>query len=209
MAVIFVVIVVAAVVFGVFQFQGRPGGWPEQLTSGSARGFNVLLITLDTTRADRLGCYGRAEAETPVLDQLAAGGIRFDDAVTVAPITLPSHTTILTGLIPPNHGVRHNGEFHLAPDHVTLPEVLRDQGYETAAFLSAFVLDARFGLDQGFDVYDDNVAVSSATTAGAFIKPIYERSAARVTDSAIQWLSKPSRKGPFFCWVHYFDPHSP
>jgi arylsulfatase A-like enzyme len=203
------VIVVMTIIFGLSHLQRRRGGWPEQLTSGSARGFNVLLITLDTTRADRLGCYGSAEAATPVLDHLAAGGIRFDDAVTVAPITLPSHTTILTGLNPPNHGVRHNGEFHLTGDHETLAETLGEEGYETAAFVSAFVLDARFGLDQGFDRYDDQVAVAASTTAATFTKPIYERSATRVTDAAIQWLSSPSRRSPFFCWVHYFDPHSP
>lgn len=204
-----VALVALAAYFGLSRLSPHSDGWPEQLTPGAARGFNVLLITLDTTRADRLGCYGHTAAQTPVLDRLAAGGIRFDDAVTVAPITLPSHASILTGLNPPKHGVRHNGEFHLAPEHETLAETLKDAGYDTAAFISAFVLDARFGLDQGFDRYDDTVSVPTAAPDAHFHKPIHERSAGRVTDSAIEWLNNRSRSGPFFCWVHYFDPHSP
>jgi len=184
-------------------------GWPEQLTSGSARGLNVLVISLDTTRADRLGCYGYDGAETPTLDALAAGGIRFDDAVTAVPVTLPSHATIFTGLDPPRHGVRHNGEYCLEADSETLAELLRSNGYETAAFVSAFVLDARFGLDQGFDLYDDEVGVATSSSAAAFAKPIYERSAGAVTDRAIRWFTSRNRSRPFFCWVHYFDPHTP
>lgn len=184
-------------------------GWPKELTRGSARRFNVLVITLDTTRADHLGCYGYETAETPVLDTLAGQAIRFDDAVAVVPITLPSHATIFTGLDPPNHGVRHNGEFRLDDEHETLAEVLRDAGYETAAFISAFVLDARFGLSQGFDLYDDNVGVATADSATAFVKPIYERPAGAVTDAATQWLGQRDRDRPFFAWVHYFDPHDP
>lgn len=182
--------------------------WPEELVAGSASGFNVLLITLDTTRADRLGCYGYAGAETPVLDALAAGGIRFEDAVTVVPVTLPSHATILTGLDPPNHGLRHNGEYRLKPDSETLAELLRGQGYDTAAFVSAFVLDARFGLDRGFDRYDDEIGVPASSPAGVFARPIYERSASVVTDRAISWVTGRTRERPFFCWVHYFDPHA-
>ncbi len=184
-------------------------GWPEELSPGSARGFNVLVITLDTTRADRLGCYGHDAAETPVLDALAGQGVRFDDAVTVVPITLPSHATIMTGLDPPNHGARNNGEFRLDDEHETLAEVLRDAGYETAAFISAFVLDARFGLNQGFDLYDDEVDRTPPTESLAFTKPVFERPAGAVTATAIRWLAERDRGRPFFCWVHYFDPHQP
>lgn len=189
--------------------RGERRGGLEQLTAGSAAGFNVLVLTLDTTRADRLGCYGHSAAQTPVLDGLAAEGVRFDDAVTVVPVTLPSHATIFTGLDPPHHGVRNNGEFRLDSEHETLAEVLREKGYETAAFVSAFVLDARFGLDQGFDLYDDHVDFPPPAPFGALISPIHERSGGKTTDAAIRWLARRDRKRPFFCWVHYFDPHYP
>ncbi|MCH7873488.1 MAG: sulfatase, partial [Planctomycetes bacterium] len=188
---------------------GGSGDWPAAMQHGSAAGYNVLLVTLDTTRADRLGCYGYDAAGTPTLDALAKQGIRFDDAVTVAPVTLPSHASILTGLAPHHHGVRNNGGFHLEPTHVTLAEVLSDRGYQTAAFIAAFVLDARYGLDQGFDVYNDDVALDSSNTIEAFARPIYERSATRVTSDAVSWLGARDRTRPFFCWVHYFDPHKP
>ncbi|MFH0981431.1 MAG: sulfatase-like hydrolase/transferase [Planctomycetota bacterium] len=114
---------------------------------GAASGFNVLLITLDTTRWDRLGCYGYAAAETPAIDSLAAHGVRFDDAVTSAPLTLPSHATMFTGLYPLHHGVRHNGTYRLGADQVTLTETLKANGYDTAAFVACFILDRRFGPD--------------------------------------------------------------
>jgi len=182
---------------------GSEQGLPSGLIAGSAEGFNLVVLTLDTTRADHLGCYGYDKANTPALDGLAKTGVRFGDAVTVAPMTLPSHATIFTGLTPPRHGVRDNSEYRLAAEHVTLAESMQEQGYETAAFLSAFVLDARFGLDQGFDVYDDRL--SSSAAYGDFA----ERSGRDVTDAAIKWLDKRPEGEPFLCWVHYFDPHFP
>ncbi len=176
---------------------------PVATARGAASGFNVLLVTLDTTRADRLGCYGAPGDPTPRLDALAGGGVRFERAITVAPITLPSHATILTGLYPPNHGVRDNGEFPLAPSHVTLAELLGAQGYETAAFVSAFVLDGRFGLRQGFDHYDDRVGPPSGEQS------VEDRPAGEVTDAAVAWLGGRQSDRPFFAWVHYFDPHIP
>lgn len=140
---------------------------------------------------------------------MATAGIRFDDAVTVAPITLPAHATIMTGLDPPHHGVRHNGEYRLDEKHETLAELLRSNGYQTAAFVSAFVLDGRFGLDQGFDLYDDDVGAAPPRDAAEFSRPIHERSADAVTDRAMQWLKDRKDASPFFCWVHYFDPHAP
>lgn len=204
-------LIVAVLALGliVLLVQSPRSGLPQQLTTGSAAGFNVLVITLDTTRADRLGCYGYGAAETPVLDALAAEGVRFSDAVTVVPVTLPAHATIFTGLDPPNHGVRNNGEFRLTADHPTLAEILGDKGYETAAFVSAFVLDARFGLDRGFDLYDDNVSSATTAAATAFARPIHERPADKVTSAAMRWLKRRDRDRPFFCWVHYFDPHYP
>lgn len=178
----------------------------KELLPGSAADFNVALVTLDTTRADRLGCYGYERAETPVLDRLAKEGVRFADAVSPAPLTLTAHASILTGLDPHHHRVRHNGQYRLDPSQATLAEVLRNRGYDTAAFVSAFVLDARFGLKQGFDLYDDRVE----PTSGPFFAGLEsERSAEKVTDAALDWLR--ARKGvkkPFFLWVHYYDPHA-
>lgn len=200
------VFVLGLVAWFVLRNPGPRSGFPEQLTRGSARGFNVLLITLDTTRADHLGCYGYAGARTPVLDGLAAEGIRFDDAVTTTPSTLPSHATILTGLFPPNHGVRNNGQYRLADEQTTLAEVVRNEGYETAAFTSAFVLDSRFGLDQGFDVYDDNIGEADSMV---FSEHANQRSAGAVTGAAVEWLGRRDDRRPFFMWVHYYDPHAP
>jgi arylsulfatase A-like enzyme/predicted negative regulator of RcsB-dependent stress response len=172
----------------------------------SGAGFNVLVVTLDTTRADRLGCYGRAGGTTPHLDALAARGLRFAHAVTVAPTTLTSHATIFTGLIPPRHGVRINSEDRLDASQVTLAEVLSAKGYETAAFVSSFVLDARFGLDQGFATYDDRVETA---TGPAFAQGTNERAGPATTDAALAWLARRDAKRPFFAWVHYFDAHAP
>jgi arylsulfatase A-like enzyme len=181
-------------------------GLPGPLKAGSAKGFNVLVITLDTVRADHLGCYGFEQIETPALDALADSGVRFMDAVTVCPVTLPAHATIFTGLYPPNHSVRHNAEFHLEQDQETLAEIISHQGYETAAFVSAFVLDARFGLNQGFELYDDDISVLSSAT---IYREGNERPAGSVTRAAVNWLNTRERSRPFFAWVHYYDPHSP
>ncbi len=121
---------------------------------------NVLLVTLDTTRADRLGCYGDATALTPALDALAAEGSLFEQAFTPCPLTLPAHTTLLTGLEPPQHGVRINGKTSLADDVPTLATILAAHGYQTAAFVAAFVLNHRFGLGRGFGRYDDDLTAA-------------------------------------------------
>jgi arylsulfatase A-like enzyme/Flp pilus assembly protein TadD len=165
---------------------------------------NVLLITLDTTRADRLGCYGYAAARTPVLDALAASGVLCQHAYTVAPLTLPAHASLFTGLYPAEHGVRSNGRGRLDESIPTLAEVLRRQGYDTAAFVAAFVLDAKFGLERGFRKYDDDIAEDAP---GA--DPSHrERDGQSVVDAALAWLGE-KRERPFFCWVHLFDPHAP
>jgi arylsulfatase A-like enzyme len=169
----------------------------------------VLLVSLDTVRQDRLGCYGDDEARTPVIDRLAARGVRFADAVATTPLTLPSHATIMTGLYPPRSGVLDNGLYRLADEHETLAERLADHGYDTAAFVGCFVLDERFGLDQGFDLYDFEVSEAGYRRS----QPDFnERPAEAVTDAAIRWLGERNRRrptGPFFAWVHYFDPHLP
>lgn len=181
------------------------GRTPATLFPGGATGANLLLVTLDTTRADRLGCYGRAGAQTPTLDHLAAEGVRYSNAYATTPMTLPSHASVLTGLYPPAHGVRVNGEYRLDGHFTTLAEVLKTNGYQTAAFLSSFVLDARYGLSQGFDVYDFRVAKRASPGSGKY----QERSAKAVTEAATQWLTTRASQRPFFLWVHYFDPHFP
>jgi arylsulfatase A-like enzyme/Flp pilus assembly protein TadD len=170
--------------------------------AASLRGANILLVTIDTLRADRLGAYG-ASRPTPTLDALAAEGLRYTHAYAHAVMTLPSHASLLTGLVPPRHGVRNNGAFRLRDDVVTLPERLRDAGYRTGAFVGAFVLDRRFGLAQGFDAYDDRIAEGSTLDFR-----IAERPAERVLAAARDWLLKDDPR-PWFAWVHLFDPHTP
>ena len=177
--------------------------------SGRAKHYDLLLITLDTVREDHLGCSGYGPAETPVIDRLAQTGIRFEHAIAAAPITLPSHATLLTGLDVPKHGVRNNGTFSLDVEHATLAESFATAGYRTAAFIGAYVLDARYGLARGFEEYDDRVNPSgSERTSGHF----NERSASQVTDAALRWMESADAQGasqPRFTWVHYFDAHHP
>jgi arylsulfatase A-like enzyme/Flp pilus assembly protein TadD len=161
---------------------------------------NLVLVTLDTTRADHLGAWGWAHARTPNLDALAGRGARFARCDTAAPITLPSHTTLLTGLYPPRHGVRDNGTFALASKFTTLAESLRAAGYDTAAVVSAVVLHRRHGLDQGFRIYDDDLGAGYA--AGT---EVGERQAGATTTAALAALAQ--LRPPFFLWVHYYDPH--
>jgi arylsulfatase A-like enzyme/thioredoxin-like negative regulator of GroEL len=160
----------------------------------------IVLVTIDTLRADRVGCYGASEAHTPNLDTIAARGVRFEVAVSPAPLTLPAHASLMTGLDPPGHGVRHNSVHRLGEDIPTLAEHLRTAGYATAAFVGALVLDRRFGLDRGFDHYDDAVGDRVSGPTG-----FPERPADAVVDAALTWLG--GTDGRFFLWVHLFDPH--
>jgi arylsulfatase A-like enzyme len=173
------------------------------LACGRPTAERVVLVSIDTLRADHLGSYGAAFAHTPRLDALAAGGVRFATAIAPVPLTLPSHTTLLTGLDPPEHGVRHNGVFRLAEDVPTLAERLREAGFATAAFVAAYVLDRQFGLARGFDSYDDR---TSRAKFGRGILGFAERPADQVVDAALEWLG--SAPGRFFLWVHLYDPHA-
>ena len=167
---------------------------------------NVLVITVDTLRADRLGCYGFEAAQTVHIDRLAKEGIRFEHAVAAAPITMPSHTSIFTGFDPPAHGVRDNGTYPVPPRIETLAERLKGAGYQTQAFVSAEVLHGRYGLDQGFDGYDDELWNEGGPTE--FKRQ--ERSGEKTMDRVLQWLNgRPRSPEPFFLWVHLFDPHQP
>jgi arylsulfatase A-like enzyme len=161
---------------------------------------SVLVLTLDTTRADHLGCYGNKTAATPAIDALAASGARFEQALSPAPLTFPSHASIFTGRVPRRHGVRDNALFRLRADVPVLAESFRKAGYATAAFVGAAVLDGSLGLDRGFDVYDDTLAAASQGE-----EP--ERRGDRTTDAALAFLAK--AKAPFFVWVHLYDPHAP
>jgi arylsulfatase A-like enzyme/Tfp pilus assembly protein PilF len=167
---------------------------------------NVLLVTIDTLRADRLGCYGHAAAATPTLDALAARGVRFATAVAHVPLTGPSHASLLTGLTPPGHGFRDNGGYALPAGVPTAAEDFRQAGYRTAAFVSGFPLDRRFGFDRGFGAYDDHLPRGNDRRR----TPYVERAADATTDAALRWLSAPPPSAsPFFLWVHYYDPHAP
>ena len=202
------IVLLAAAFAGYRAWMSHPRGveLSRVVSRGQARGYNVVLVTLDTVRPDHLGFYGDKSAETPNLDGLAARGVRFDHAVTAAPITLPSHTTMMTGLYPPRHGVLDNGLFELAADKTTLAEELKAQGYDTAAFIGCFVLDERFGLNQGFDTYDFRVAQDGFFPSNIDMN---QRSARDVSDAAIGWLGAHDASKPFLMWVHYFDAHVP
>lgn len=158
---------------------------------------NVLLITIDTLRADRVG-----RGLTPAIDGLAARGVRFTNARATAPLTLPSHTSILTGALPPDNGVRVNGV--ALPVRPTLARTFHDAGYRTGAFVGAYVLDRRFGLSGGFDIYDDRIPRGSS---GAMVLEA-ERRGNVVMDAALAWLGRPGTQ-PFFAWIHLYDPHAP
>jgi choline-sulfatase len=159
-------------------------------------------VTVDTLRADRLGSYGDAAARTPAMDALASSGVLFAHAYTPSPITLPAHTSIMTGLAPPAHGVRGNGAFALGPGTPTLAEALRARGLATAAFIGGFPLARRFGLARGFDAYDDAMGKPPGVSY-----EFAERPGEAVVASARAWLNV--HPGRVFVWVHLFDPHAP
>lgn len=170
---------------------------------------NVLLVTIDTLRADRLGSYGYKLARTPVLDGLAAEGARFADATTHAPLTYPAHAAILTGRYPSAYGIRLNGMRPLPSAASTVAERLKSAGYHTAAIIGSVILDRSYGLDQGFDLYDDRFAIRPTETQAV---AEVQRSAGVVTSAAVAWLkARPRQPGAasWFLWTHYYDPHLP
>src|SRR6266571_8028368 len=191
--------------------------WPRSVVSvgGAALGqlqsgvrpadLNVVVITLDTTRADRIGAYGFTGIETPNLDRLAREGVRFDQAATAAPLTLPAHSSLFTGKFPPEHGVRDNGGFFLNESEQTLAEVLKAHGYATAGFIAAYVLDSKWGIAQGFDTYVDDFDLSKykVMSMGAIQRPGNE-----VVDRALPWIDQ-HHASPFFAWIHLYDAHTP
>jgi len=163
-----------------------------------------LLITLDTTNPEALSCYGAPAGWTPHLDRLASEGVLFEKARTVAPITLPAHASMFTGLTPLRHTVRRNGSMVVPPEARTLAELAREKGMRTAAFVAAVVLDSEFGLDQGFETY-----VDPQTPANVEEHLEASRPAGEIVEEAIAWLGGGREDEPFFLWVHFYDPHFP
>ena len=173
---------------------------------------DVIILTIDTLRADHLGCYGYRKAKTPNLDAFAASADRFTHAYSPVPITLPAHTAIMTGTYPMATGMHDFSGNKLSPDAVTLAKTLRAQGYQTAAFVSAAVLDSRFGLDAGFDTYYDHFDFSRLDESSL---DLIERRGDQTMDLALKWIGEHSTRSaagprkPFFLWVHLYDPHYP
>ena len=164
---------------------------------------NLLFITVDTTRADHLGCHGYSNAHTPNLDNLANKGVLLENAISCIPMTLPSHTTMFTGLIPPEHGIRVNAENGLSENIPTLAEILKAHSYNTGAVTASTVVDGAYGLNRGFDNYSDNITLSSN---------ILYRCGQKVADYSITWLKSvinDKDEKPWFLWAHFFDPHEP
>ncbi|HKT12558.1 MAG TPA: sulfatase-like hydrolase/transferase [Terriglobia bacterium] len=168
-------------------------------------GPNVVVITIDTLRADHLACYGYKRIKTPNIDQLAKSGVRFSNAFTAVPITLPSHTALMTGQYPMATGVHDFSGNKLPPGSMTLARVLQSHGYSTAAFIASAALDSRFGLNQGFDTYYDHFNLGHSREI--HLDEI-ERRGDKVVDLALKWLESHHQK-PFFLWVHLYDPHAP
>jgi arylsulfatase A-like enzyme len=207
--IILLIILIAAIIWIIVSLQQNPYSGKD--LPGD---LNIVLITLDTTRPDRLGCYGYRYAETSNIDRLSKQGIIFTQALTHIPITLPSHCSMMTGLDVLSHGIRDNGKFYLEKKFTTLAEILKKNGYKTAAVTASFVLDSRFGLDQGFEFYEDNLEkdlprkgkTSDVRTWQGHRLRRFERPAGEVSDIAIEWL-KNNYRDKFFLWVHFYDPH--
>jgi arylsulfatase A-like enzyme len=203
---------VAAASLALLAACGTNGGAPAPAATAASsvaglRRANVLLVTIDTLRADHVGAYGSRAGLTPALDRLAAEGVRVERAYAHVPLTLPSHTSLMTGTLPITHGVRDNGSFRFDGQRATLASTLKGAGYRTAGFVASFVLDARFGLNHGFDVYDDR---TGARAVGADLS-VLERPADGVVDAALAWIgaAPPADAPPWFAWIHLYDPHDP
>lgn len=176
-------------------------GGPE---AGQLAGKNLLLISIDTARADHTSPYGR-DIETPTLQRLADEGILFEEAVTPVPLTQPAHTSLFTGNYPGRHGVRDNASHTLSQDAVTLAECFQEAGYQTGAAVGTMVISKRSGLDQGFDTYDDEFTTRQLQT----MKPVIERGGGDVRDSALRWFRGRDKSKPFAYFAHFYDPHLP
>jgi len=191
---LYLAFLVLVVIVGAVWLLHRPGIWSEDVG-------NVILISIDTCRADYLGCYGFGRGTTPNIDAVARQSVLFENVVVPAPLTLPSHCSMLTGTIPPYHGAHDNLNYRLGDSSVTIAEILKEQGFVTGAVISTFVLDSQFGLKQGFDSYNDTFE------GGYTVGTVHERRGGETNRFAIEWLEQ--HKGDkFFFFLHYFDPHT-
>jgi arylsulfatase A-like enzyme/Tfp pilus assembly protein PilF len=210
--VILAAMAVVAALFYLLQVKGYIPG-KKKLTAEVGRwiaplkpsDLNVLFFTLDTTRADHIGCYGYPLIKTPNIDGLAAEGVLFQNATAQCPLTLPSHSSMFTGSYPFFHGVRDNGGFYLEEDRVTLAEVLRQAGWATSAFIGAFVLDSRWGISQGFDYYYDNFDFAKYKKISL---DSVQREGGEVIKAFFEWFDQNAPQ-KFFSWIHLYDPHTP
>ncbi|MCH9022935.1 MAG: sulfatase, partial [Planctomycetes bacterium] len=173
----------------------KPGLFSKQIR-------HVVLISIDTCRADYLSCYGYARPTTPNIDSVASEGLLFVNAISPVPLTLPAHCSMMTGTIPPTHGVHDNDGYRLGESHMSLAEIMRANGFKTAGFVSAFVLDSKFGLDQGFDHYDDEFNEEIEKNI------ITQRRGEETSRVAIKWLDE-NKDNNYFLFLHYYDPHAP
>lgn len=180
--------------------------WGELAGEGATDRLNVILVTIDTLRADRLSSYGSEQVSTPHIDRLAREGVRFSNAATTVPFTLPAHSSIMTGTYPPFHGVRENVGYSLDETLPTLAEELSAAGWATAGFVSAFVLDSRWGIGRGFDRYRDDFQLDP-TKPSVNVGQV-QHDGRDTIEEALDWLDEP-RDQPFFLWVHLFEPHDP
>jgi arylsulfatase A-like enzyme/predicted Zn-dependent protease len=182
--------------------------FPKKLSfSGLKKGqeLNYVLITVDTLRADRVHCYGFPYVDTPTMDLFASKGVLFERCIAQTPLTQPSHTSLLTGTLPLFHGVRDNGGFLVPQELATLSEIFKEKNYQTSAFVAAFVLDSKWGFDQGFDYYYDKFDLSKYKTISL---GNVQRRGDEVIDEALNWLDEHKHE-KFFTWVHLYDPHTP
>lgn len=182
---------------------GIPGCSKVRAPAEATEARNVVLISIDTCRSDHLSCYGYPRSTTPNIDAVAREGILFENVITPVASTLPAHCSMLTGMNPPYHGVHANNCYRLPESSNTLAEVLKEQGFTTAAFVGAYALDSQFGLAQGFDTYDEDMGEASAGP-----RALNERSAEAVNRAVLAWLEKHATER-FFLFVHYYDAHSP
>ncbi|MFQ6109690.1 MAG: sulfatase-like hydrolase/transferase, partial [Candidatus Aminicenantales bacterium] len=205
----------AAIIFLIIFFEVRPGrevssrklfsSFSSRMRPVNIEEMNIVLFTIDTLRADHLECYGYDRVKTPHINTLASEGLLFEHTIAQAPLTLPSHSSIFTGTYPLFHGIRDNGGFYLDESHITLAEVLKGRGYATGAFVGAFVLDSRWGLDQGFDYYFDHFDLTKYKRISL---DSVQRRGDEVLAEACEWLEK-NGKHKFFTWIHLYDPHTP
>jgi len=170
-----------------------------------AEDLNYILITVDTLRADRIGCYGFSGISTPTMDMFARRGVKFEKCISTATLTLPSHASLMTGTYPTFHGVRDNGGFLVPQEMTTLAEMMKQNGYKTSAYVAAYVLDSKWGLDQGFDHYFDSFDLSKYKTVSL---GNVQRPGNEVIDEVLPWLAE-HKQEKFFTWIHLYDPHTP